>query len=480
MRVCVTVEGAYPYVTGGVSSWVDRMIKEFRDTEFVIQTIVVDRKQKRRMRYKIPENVSQIQEVYLFDDDYVKSYKKQKLTQEEYSAFETLFQGQEVAWEIIFNFFYKNDVSLDSLLKSKEFLELTKSYYLKHHDDMVFTDFLWSMRSMYQPLFTILKSPIVEADLYHSLSTGYSGVLASMQKYINKKPLLLSEHGIYTREREAEIIQADWVSGVYKDLWIEQFYRLSSCGYGFADKVTSLYSGARDIQVELGCEKEKTIIIPNGVDIDGFTDLAGKDESDGSINIGAILRVTRIKDVKTMINAFYLAKTVKKNLKLWIIGPLDEEPDYAKECRQLVLDLNLEDVVFTGTVNIKEYLGKMDFFLLSSLSEGQPLVILEAFAAKKPSIATNVGSCKELIYGDGDDYGHAGIIVPLMNTDKMSKAILTLAEDQELRESMGANGYNRVKNLHQNREIYARYFHIYSDLTGSKSRKSEVETKWLG
>ena len=479
MRVCVTIEGAYPYVTGGVSSWVDRMIKEFKDVEFVIQTIVVDRRQKRSMRYKIAENVSEIQEVYLFDDDYIRSDKKQKLSQVEYDAFENLFQGEEVPWEIIFDFFYNNDVSLDNLLKSKEFLDLTKSYYLQHHDDIVFTDFLWSMRSMYQPLFTILKSPIVEADLYHSLSTGYSGVLASMQKYINKKPLLLSEHGIYTREREAEIIQAEWVSGVYKDLWIEQFYRLSSCGYRFADKVTSLYSGARDIQVELGCEKEKTIIIPNGVDIDGFKDLAGRDSDDEYINIGAILRVTRIKDVKTMINAFYLAKTVKKNMKLWIIGPLDEEPDYAKECKELIVDLNLEDVVFTGTVNIKEYVGKMDFFLLSSLSEGQPLVILEAFAAKKPYISSNVGSCKELIYGDGDEYGHAGIIVPLMNTDEMSKAILTLAEDEELRETMGFNGYNRVKNLHQNKEIYARYFHIYRDLLEEKPREIGVETKWL-
>ncbi len=56
--------------------------------------------------------------------------------------------------------------------------------------------------------------------------------------------------------------------------------------------------------------------------------------------------------------------------------------------------LGVKDVVFTGRVNIKDYLGKMDFTLLTSISEGQPLTILESYAAHKPVIATNVGNCR--------------------------------------------------------------------------------------
>ena len=91
------------------------------------------------------------------------------------------------------------------------------------------------------------------------------------------------------------------------------------------------------------------------------------------INAGAVLRVTPIKDVKTMIQAFDFAKKQVKNLKLWIMGPTDEDEKYAKECFDLVETLGVKDVVFTGRVNIKDYLGKMDFTLLTSISEGQPL-----------------------------------------------------------------------------------------------------------
>lgn len=465
MKVCLLVEGAYPYLTGGVSSWIQRMLLELEDVEFVVQTLVINRKQKRKMQYEIPKNVVEIQEIYLFDDEYGKNNKKYQLTPLEYQAFESLFYGENVQWGVIFEFFHQQNISLNELLRGKDFLELTKSYYLDKYSDMVFTDFLWSMRSMYEPLFAVLNSPVIEADIYHSLSTGYAGILGSMEKHINNKPFLLSEHGIYTREREEELIKADWVTGSYKDIWINQFYKLSTCAYDYSDKVTSLFPESQEIQIELGCDREKTLVIPNGVSMEQFEDLEEKEEKETAINVGAILRVTPIKDVKTMISAFYLAKQSEPRLTLWLIGPLDEDPEYVAECKELIADLNLSDVIFTGTVNIKDYLGKMDFMVLSSLSEGQPLVILEGFSARKPSVTTNVGDCKNLIYGkEGDNFGDAGIVVPIMNTEKMGRAMIKLATDDNLRKTMGNNGYNRVQQYHQNNDIYGRYEQVYEDL----------------
>lgn len=110
-----------------------------------------------------------------------------------------------------------------------------------------------------------------------------------------------------------------------------------------------------------------------------------------------------------MIQAFDFAKKRVKNLKLWIMGPADEDVKYAQECYDLVESLGTKDIEFTGRVNVKDYLGKMDFTLLTSISEGQPLTILESYAAHKPVIATDVGNCRELIYGSNDDFGEAGI-----------------------------------------------------------------------
>ncbi len=142
-------------------------------------------------------------------------------------------------------------------------------------------------------------------------------------------------------------------------------------------------------------------------------------------------------------------------------GTATENEEYAQKCRQLVQELEVEDVVFTGKINVKEYLGKMDMMVLSSLSEGQPLVILEGFAAKKPFITTDVGDCRNLVLGLYDNYGPAGAVVPIMGIEAMAKAMVELAQDQELRQTMGSNGYERVKNNYQNHEVFENYHKLY-------------------
>ena len=82
-------------------------------------------------------------------------------------------------------------------------------------------------------------------------------MLGAMAKQRYGCGLLISEHGIYTREREEELIRAKWVEGIYKNIWIEQFRKMSQLAYDRADKVTSLYEHARELQIELGCPEEK-------------------------------------------------------------------------------------------------------------------------------------------------------------------------------------------------------------------------------
>jgi glycosyltransferase involved in cell wall biosynthesis len=276
--------------------------------------------------------------------------------------------------------------------------------------------------------------------------------------------LLISEHGIYTREREEEVIKADWINGIYKNLWIEQFRKMSMFAYQTADKITSLYEHARALQIELGCPPEKTIVTPNGINPSVYANIPQKDKDDPFINIGAVLRVTPIKDVKTLIMAFGYAKAKNPDLKLWIMGPTDEDEEYANECFHLVSDMEISDVVFTGRIQVKEYIGKMDFTMLTSISEGQPLTILESYAAHKPVIATDVGNCRGLIFGEDDDYGPGGILTHIMNVEEITQAILTLAERPKLREEYGNNGYKRLMKKYTIKTMKHTYAKIYSDL----------------
>ena len=86
----------------------------------------------------------------------------------------------------------------------------------------------------------------------------------------------------------------------------------------------------------------------------------------------------------------------------------------------------------------------MDMLILTSISEGQPIVMLEAMACSIPCIATQVGDCAGLIHGDHDDMGDCGIVTPTMNVARIANAIVTLAKSPELRRKMGEIGKKRV------------------------------------
>ena len=458
MRVCIVAEGCYPFVVGGVSSWIHSMIRLFPKTEFVILAIAANRSLRGKYAYELPENVSEVYELYLQDVDWNKKHRRRhRLNKEQYRALRSLILDQDVQWNILFDLFQKNDISLNDLLMGEDFLLAVTDCYNLKYSQLVFSDFLWTMRSIYLPLFITLQMELPKADLYHCVATGYAGVLGSMAKHIYGSRLLVSEHGIYTREREEELIKAKWVNGIYKNIWIDQFRKMSKLAYQESSLVTSLFEQARQLQIELGCPPEKTAVTPNGIRVENLQNIAGKQpEDEVKINIGAVLRVTPIKDVKTMIQAFAFAKAKEPRLKLWIMGPWDEDEEYAKECFELSETLGLsEDIEFTGRINIKDYLGRMDMTILTSVSEGQPLTILESYAAHKPVIATDVGNCHGLIYGESDDFGPAGMITHIM------------AQKKEMRLAMGENGYRRVMAKYRVEYMQKTYWEIYRDFANN-------------
>lgn len=471
MRVCLVVEGCYPYVVGGVSTWIQTLVTEMSDIEFCIYTIGVNEEDKGKFKYKLPENITSIQETFL--NTKIRENQKNSLyrfNNRDREALMSLMLKEEVLWKEVFDFFYEKKLWPPKILMGRDFLDIAMEVYKKSYSRTVFMDFLWTLRSMYLPLFTILQNPIPKADLYHSVSTGYAGVVASLGKHLYEKPFLLTEHGIYTREREEEIIRAEWTKGYFKDMWIQHFYKLSRCAYNYADQVVSLFSLNRELQIELGCSPEKTVIIPNGIKEENYVHIPRKEEEEESLNIGAIVRVVPIKDIKTMLMAFEEVKNQLPHAKFYIMGPQDENPEYYEECKQLLESLGTKDVIFTGRVDVKEYIGKMDILVLTSISEAQPLSILEGMASGKPWVVTNVGACGELIEGTPEDeFGLAGVVVPTMNLSRIASAIINLGRDENLRKSMGQAGVKRVKKYYRQQDFIEKYIELYNRLGGDPS-----------
>jgi len=466
MRICIIAEGSYPHVIGGVSSWINNLIKACPEHEYIIYSIGADYKMKGKYKYTLPDNVVAVHEIFLNDIKFSNKRKgrRYKMTPTQKLAIKELLMGADFSWEEVFDLFISKPFDLASeFFMSKDFFDIVDSVYREVYPYTPFTEFIWSVRSMYLSFFFILMQEIPVADVYHSVSTGYAGIIASYAKYQYGKPFILSEHGIYTREREEEIIKAKWVKGYYKDLWIKYFYHFSRCAYRFADAVTTLFSVNRGLQIELGCDESKILMIPNGVRLERFEDLPQK-EDESRLLIGAVVRVVPIKDLMTMIHSFKTVKDQLPEAEFFIMGPDDEDEEYYQNCIDLVKYIDLKDVTFTGTIDIRDYLGKMDVLVLTSISEGQPLAVMEGMAAKKPFVTTNVGDCKGLLLGVEDHYGPAGFVEYVMDSNGIAESIIKLCKNKSLREEMGLNGYYRIADkylfqtyIDQYKELYSRF-----------------------
>ena len=474
MKICIISEGAYPYIIGGVSSWIQQLITNMPEHEFIIIAINPESKVKGKYKYDLPPNLIIIHDMFLDEILNVKGKwnKNIKLLPNEIETLKKLLIGNKIDWKIIFDIFKRKEikrVSAKDLLLSESFYKIIKQAYNEKHSSIPFAQTYWTLQSMYLLLFSLLYYDYPEADIYHSVSTGYAGFVGAYASYINNKKLILTEHGIYTREREEEIIQADWVVGYVKNMWIDYFYNLSDCAYINASKVISLFDKNKEIQIEIGCPENKIDVIHNGINIRNFEEIAKIQElkvNSDNISVGAIVRVVPIKDIKTMLQAFSLVNEKHSNIVFYIMGPYDEDPSYYKECIKYKDSLRLDNVFFTGMVNIKEYLSSMDILVLTSISEGQPLSILEGMACRLPFVTTNVGDCGSLVNGENDDFGANGFVAPIMDYIKISEGISKLANDYLLRKKFGNSGYNRVINNYSFDKFISEYKMVYNSILG--------------
>lgn len=474
MKICFVCEGCYPYIAGGVSSWLHDLIKQMPENEVIIWAIGANESMKGDFAYELPENVTEVREIFLDSmlNVHRDNNRKIRLTAVQEAEIEKMFSCEDPDWDVITSTFASDGINPVDFMLDASFLRILKRVCIAKHPDLAFTDYFWATRSMFLPLLFLLHSEMPDADLYHSVSCGYAGILASAASKKYKRPYVLTEHGIYTREREEELIKAAWVNPDQKDIWISLFYMFSRCAYRSADLVTSLFQHASEVQRELGCDPDKQLVIPNGVNTDLFSAVPPKKE-DGYIDVGAIVRIVPIKDIKTMLYAFARVRRSNDRVRLHILGPTTEDPEYYDECLSLRDELGLGDsVVFTGRVKTWEYLEKLDFTLLTSISEGMPLSVLEGMAAERPAVTTNVGCCGELIHGVNDNYGDAGFVVPAMHYKHIADAILKLADNPALIKIMGQNGHDRVMKYFRHDDMIKKYKAAYQTAIEINERRN--------
>lgn len=485
--IAILIEGSYPFVTGGVASWIHQIILNFPEYTFGLLFLgSAPEFYKKGIRYQLPPNVKHLQVVYLFDNETTPPPEQLAGNQvgfEKIAALHELFRcpGAKLMEKIGDLSLYldpKSGVDYKQFLYSKLSWDYITEQYTQHCTDPSFIDYFWTIKNIHRPLWPIINmvKNVPKIKVMHTVSTGYAGFLGALLYHHYHYPLILTEHGIYTKERRIDIFHSDLSRNTDIDrslinlsylsnLWNRYFSTLAHLCYDVSDPIISLYSVSHEVQIQEGAPEQKTLIIPNGVDIARLSKLR-RPLAERSCVICFMGRVVPIKDVKGLVRAIAIVSKKIPDVKTWIVGPIDEDEEYAQETQDLVTNLSLQEVVeFKSYQKIENILPNIRLMVLSSISEGMPLVILESFAAGVPVVATDVGASRELVYGvapEDQQIGAAGRIVRIADSPQLAHAIIELLENNELWESASQAGVKRVETYYDEKDMVQRYREIYA------------------
>ncbi len=519
-------EGTYPYVKGGVSSWILQLMKGLPNFTFGVCFVgaseFMDGK-KMEIGYEFPDNLKHLEVHYLFDNEKELKPTRKQGSKEGFDSVEKLYRsfktvGNDIPEVLQKISFYRDEVTFGDFLHSERSWEFINRIYMENCPDVPFVDYFWTLRNIHKPIWILAKivENLPKTKVFHAPSTGYAGFLGSLASYSTDRPLILTEHGIYTRERKIDMLSAEWVEykkpsllqqpeeyNYIKKMWVTFFEKIGVFCYHRSNHILSLFSGAQRIQINFGADENRTMVIPNGVDVDGLQATMVNREKIPRPIITLIGRIVPIKDIKTFIRAIKITSQYIPNVEGWLVGAVDEDIEYVDECQQMAISLGLKStkqnfdgnksdmtpqeiedtsdkIKLFGHSDIKKILPKSALQTLSSISEGMPLVILEGFAAGVPCVATDVGSCKDLIEGgineEDINIGIAGAITGIADPQALADQYIRLLDfDNGSWEKAQKAGLDRVKKYYRQELFLKDYEDIYNE--AKNSTWHELKTK---
>lgn len=232
----------------------------------------------------------------------------------------------------------------------------------------------------------------------------------------------------------------------------------------WTSKVVCVSENLRQFFIEeLRIPEERLLVIHNGVDTKRFwTNKVPFPEDNKIVCIGCIARLTEPKHHENLLEAFSRLEPRRYGLKLLLVG----EGEMRSSIEGKIIALGISDIVeLAGNRNdVPEQLANMDIFVLPSKREGFPISILEAMAAGKPVVATNVGGVAEVIVS-----GDNGLIVPPSDPEALQAALKTLLDNPKYARDLAVSGQVTVNNKFSLNQMMNSYESLFLGISGMRN-----------
>jgi len=474
MKIYLSTEGTYPFVLGGVSTWVDMLVHGLPDHQFEIAALVDN--PHHRIAYRPPANVV-LRPVPLWGLELAEEYLPRP-------------DGWRRAWRtspavVRRRFLPWWDQLVDCLCAPEADPEAlgdglaAVAHFAEHFDlrralsdaatwalllDRLETNPIHSRtglapamdfaRALYRFLLPLTAST-PQCDVAHSTAAALCALPAIVAKYRHGTPLIVTEHGLYLRERLLSLA----AEPLGTKLLFANFYRgVVELAYREADVVAPVCEYNAAWERSLGVAPDRIRVIHNGVDPARVQTTA---EPDGPLTIGFVGRVDPIKDVLTLIRAFARVRRHVPAVRLRLWGP-STSAAYLGECTAAVDELGLTDAVsFEGPTNdVSAAYGACHVVALSSISEAFPYSVVEAMLAGRPVVATAVGGVTEAL-GPSRCGGVSTLVEPGDPGSLAAALVAVLVATPRQRQDLGGWLRNRALRLFTADRMFAEYDDVY-------------------
>jgi glycosyltransferase involved in cell wall biosynthesis len=408
------------------------------------------------LKFKLPANIKKILVEHLHSPN-VKHGIDEKYAEELIKQLTPALSGASLNCEEIIRLSKKSECRADELLGSDVNWNTAIAYYKENFEGRAFAPFYVFWTSLFYLLYKTIElvCKVPTSHIYHALNAGYAGLLGCLCKLNTGGNLIVTEHGLYLKERRFELENSEvpsWLQGMYEKF----FESLVRTVYSYSDIVTSVCKDHTRFQREVDKNLEKIRVIYNGIDTEKFRNHSLSNSKDKDwINIGTITRITPIKDILTVIrSAQYVLE--KHDATYYIVGEVEDD-EYFEECQELVEKMDLKDCVkFTGFQDSVEWYPKFDVFVLPSLSEGFPLSLLEALSFEVPCVATEVGGVPEIL---GEEF-----LIQKWDPKGLAERINWLLENPDESSRIGIEGRELVEKCFSLDMMIGEYRELYEEM----------------
>ncbi len=488
ISVLLTTEGTYPYFEGGVSTWCEFLIRELPEIDFTLMSLAA--RPGLPSAYQLPSNVVEWLPVPLWGTGGANELRRE-VGWRSLRAMGERFKERTVRSAFAEAF----DLLLTGLLDERGTVDQVgaglrqlAAFFTTHNYDAIFRhpttwslfqrqvtrslpalmaeagettppsllDLAEALRLLYRWL-TPLAVPIPRVDVVHASAAGLASLPGIVAKLERGTPFVLTEHGVYLRERYLAWAKAGFTPFV-KLFATRVIKRLVELTYACADKIVPVTRWNMRWEIKLGAPAEKITVIPNGVDPQRFAPQPLPDAA--TPTLVWVGRIDPLKDLLTLIEATAKIRDAIPNVKVLLFGKASPgNADYEVACRAKQHELGLDNTLeFKGFAKSpQDAYAQGHAVVLSSISEALPFSVIEAMLCGRAMIGTEVGGVPEAI-------GEGGRVVQPRDPEALATASIEVLRSPELYTELGIRARQHALEHYTLQHLVAAYRTLYRDL----------------